>query len=116
MKAEYRRFRGRKKSHFFTVRSFSITSIPVYISSISLHGNCCGFSSCVQGSKELKSLYNLVTLSKYSNTIESLHGATALMSFSSIGRVSFAAPTKDVLVNLVEIQIDFCLLHLLSHR
>ena len=31
------------------------------------------------------------------------------MSFSSTGRVSFAAPTKDVLLNLVEIQIHFCL-------
>ena len=50
-----------------------------------------------------------MTLSKYSNTIESLLGATKLMSFSSTGRVSFAAPTKDVLVNLVEIQIHFCL-------
>ena len=48
-------------------------------------------------------------LSKYSNRIESLLGATALMSFSSTGRVSFAAPTKDVLLNLVEIQIHFCL-------
>ena len=50
-----------------------------------------------------------MTLSKYSNTIESLLGGTTLMSFSSTGRVSFAAPTKDVLVNLVEIQIHFCL-------
>ena len=62
-----------------------------------------GFSSCIQRNKELKSPSNLVTLSKYSNTIESLLGATALMTFSSIGRVSFVATTKDVLVNLVEI-------------
>ena len=115
--AEYRRFRGRKKSHLCTLRSFPITSIPVYISSISLHCNCKeGFSSFIQRNKELKSPSNLVTLSKYSNTIESLLGATALMTFSSIGRVSFAALTKDVLVNLVEIQIHFCLLRLLSNH
>ena len=36
--AEYKRFRGRKKSHLYTLRSFPITSTPVYISSIYLHG------------------------------------------------------------------------------
>ena len=75
-----------------------------------------GFSSCIQRIKELKSPSNLVTLSKYLNFIKSLLGATALMTFSSIGRVSFASPTKYVLMNLVEIQIHFCLLHLLSHH
>ena len=57
--------------------------------------------------KEVKNsrVHHLVTLSENSNTIKSLLGFIAFITLSSIGKVSFAVPIKDVFVNLVEIQI-----------